>query len=243
MAVKLGEVLAGFRFLDRLLTAQAQLLQLLRTCRLGRTQQDVCELNLLATTDAGLIGQVQVNLAVRYDEFAVHLALAQANCRHFIPDLLAEARILDAVLFQRQPELLRCHLVAGGNATDRLVELGVIHLQSGLAGKLHLDPIDDHALEQLTLEDILRRQRGALLLELLYRLVEARTQVVGGDHFLADDGDNAVSLDRFGWRSVRRRSEDACQKQAKGEKGTNRVAHGGHCVVSRLLEVSSLVLP
>jgi hypothetical protein len=79
--------------------------------------------------------------------------------------------------------------------------------------------------------------------ELLHRLVEADAQVVRGDDFIADDGDDAVGFHRFGGRRARRGCEDAGQKQAKGEKGGNRVAHGGHWVVSRLLEVSSLVLP
>jgi hypothetical protein len=43
---------------------------------------------------------------------------------------------------------------------DRLVELGVVHLQAGLACELHLYPVHDHPFQQLALEYVLRRQIG-----------------------------------------------------------------------------------
>lgn len=239
-----GEVFARLGPLERLLATQAQLLQLLRTGRLGRPQQDVRQLKLFATAGRSLIGQVEVDLAVGDDELAVHLALAQAHHRHFTADFLAETRVVDAVLFQRLAELLRGHLVVAGNAADGLVELVVVDAQSGIAGKLHLDAIHDDALEQLPLEDILRRQRRALLLQLLERRVETDAQIVEGDDLVTDDGDDAIGLDRLGRRGTSRGREDSDQREDENEEAANVSVHGGHCVVSRLLEVdNSLVLP
>ena len=198
----------------------------------------------LATAGARLIGQVHVDLAVRDDDLAIHLALAQADHRQFAANFLAESRVVDAVLLQRRLELLRRQLVVGGNLGDRLVKLGIIHLEARLAGKLHLDAIHDHPLQQLALEHVLRRQVRVLLLQLLERGCETLPQVVLRNDLVADDRNDAVGLDRIGGCRAGWRPEETGRNEGKNGKAAEIWVHGGHCVVSRLLEVfNSLVLP
>ncbi len=60
---------------------------------------------------ACLVGQVVVDLAFGNDQLAVDLALTQADGDHFVADLLAEAGVLHAILFQRRAELRHVSLL------------------------------------------------------------------------------------------------------------------------------------
>ena len=124
---QLGEILAGLRPLEGLLAAQTKLLQLLGTGRLRRAHQDVRELVFLAaTTGCRLVGQVVVNFAIGNDQFAVDLALAQANCHDLVANFLTELGVLHAILFQRGAKLRQGHLVAGSDAANGLLKLAVV---------------------------------------------------------------------------------------------------------------------
>ena len=65
----------------------------------------------------------------------------------------------------------------------------------------------------------------------------------GGD-LIANNGDDTICFDRLGGRGTSRQRADTDQRKDEDEEAANEWVHGGHCVVSRLLEVaSSLVLP
>ena len=141
-----------------------------------------------------LVGKIIVDLAIRDEYLALDLALAQPDNGHSARISSRKRRIAYAVLFQRQPELLRRQLVVGSDAGHRLVELRVIHPQAGLARELHLHPVHDHPLQHLALEHILRRQVGVLFLQLLERGCVTLPQIVLRDDLVADDRDDTIGL-------------------------------------------------
>ncbi|MPM97632.1 hypothetical protein SDC9_144807 [bioreactor metagenome] len=164
-----GEVFAGPRPLERLLAAQAQLLQLFRTRRFGCAQQDVGQLVFLIAAGSCLIGEVIVDFAVGDDQLAIDLPFAQANRDHFVTDIFPEAGVLDAILFQRCTEFRNGHPVSCRDAADGLIELDIVDPHAGILGVLQLRTIHDQALEHLALQNILRRQGSSLFFQLLER--------------------------------------------------------------------------
>ena len=115
------------------------------------------QLVFLAAAGGCLVGQVVVDLAFGNNQLAVDLSLTQTNGDHFVADFLAEAGVLHAILFQRRAELRHAHLVAGSDAADGLIELGIVHPHAGILGVLQLGAIHDQALQHLALQNILRR--------------------------------------------------------------------------------------
>src|SRR5690606_41805935 len=112
---------------------------------------------------------------------AVDLALAQPAPDDLLAHVLAEARearavTLDALaqLRDRQPVFLR-------DRAERLVDLGVVDANAGVARRLQLRAVDDHALENLLLERVGRRRLDVLGPKLSLCDLHAQGQLAGGD--------------------------------------------------------------
>ncbi len=147
------------------------------------------------------VRQVVVDLAIGNHDAALHFAFAQAREDDLLANLLAELGPGDAVLFQRRAEVLQRELVAFGDAAHGGVEVKIRYAQPGFLGVLELHAIGDHALEQLLFQDFARRQLHLLVAQLALHGSEAGAQLVGGDGFVVDHGDDAVDLQRLrAWR-------------------------------------------
>jgi hypothetical protein len=135
---------------------------------------------------------------------------------------------LHAILFESCPELLRGHLVTGGNSPDCLIQLGIVDLEAGFAGILQLNPFHDQALQHLTLEFLLRRQRRTLLLQLLEGSGQAGAQIEISDDIIADNSHDAISLDNGLWRGRHWMRQQAAKTADQDNQVTNKWVHGLH---------------
>ena len=152
------------------------------------------QLVFLAGPGVLLVCQVVVDFAVRNDQLAIDFALAQANHGDLVADFLAEAGISHAILLQRLTELRQIHLVAAGDAVDRLIQLRIVDPQPGLGGSTQLHALHDQPLEHLAFQHILRRQGRTLPLQLLERRGQPPLQFDVGNHLVANHGHDAVGL-------------------------------------------------
>jgi hypothetical protein len=147
-----------------------------------------------------------VDLALADLDLAVDLALLQARDHDLAADVLAELVERHALPFERAPKVGERHAVLLRDHAHRSVELQVVDAHAGLDGKLHLDAVDDHALEHLPLEHFRRRQGRVLALQLRGHQRDALLQIALRDHVLVDDRHDPVDQHRSArGRAARRR--------------------------------------
>ncbi len=104
---------------------------------------------------------------------ADHVALAQDLHREFLADAFAIAGVVDALAGQRGRQVGQRDLVLLGDVAQRVVQRLVGHLDAGAIRTLHLQLLQDQAVEHLLAQHVLGRQ-----LELL------RAQALGDDQHL-----------------------------------------------------------
>ena len=110
-----------------------------------------------------LLVEELVDLARRDADALQHVALAQQLQGELLAHLLAVGGVVDALLRQRLRQLGERDVVALGDVLERLVHGLVGDLDAGVIGALHLDLLQDQALEHLLAQHVLRRQLELLL--------------------------------------------------------------------------------
>ena len=202
----LAEIRAFRELSERLLGARAPRLHLLGARVLRHDDEDVRKIDFVAAhLLVGRRREQRVDLAFGDDDLVVDFALAQPRHDDLVADVLAELRVRHAVALERVAQPCTRDLVLLGDAADRALELGIVDAHPRFLRELELDPVADHALEELALDDRLGGGGGALLGELLHGETRARLELARGDRLVVHDGDDAVEHDRLPRLLARRR--------------------------------------
>ncbi len=131
-------------------------------------------------------------LAVGDLDARVDLAFAQPIQDDVLPDVIAKLRKRNAVGFEPLPQRLHRHAVGLRDAPESCVDRRVVDPDTGFARQLQLRTIDNHPLEHLAFQNVCRRWLNLLAPQLHFRDACARAQLIGGDDFVVDDGDDPI---------------------------------------------------
>ena len=151
--------------------------------------------------------ELGVDLGVGHHDAVLDLALAQPRHHDLVADVVAEARVLDAVALERGAEVGHREAVLLRDALDGALEGGVVDLDAGFLGELHLEQVVDHALEDLARERVGGGKLPALALQLAHDERHALAELVLRDHLVVHDRDDAIDGHDLGWRRGKARVE------------------------------------
>ncbi len=172
-------------------------------------QQDLGDVHFLRVGgDAGLLRDEVVEFRLRDLDAVVDLALPQSAEDDVLPDVFAELVERQPVRFEALAQRRHGQPVGLGDATDGRIHRAVVDAHARFAGELHLGAVDDHALEHLSFQHLTRRRLDLLPAQLHLRDGRSRPQFVGRDHFVVDDGNDAV--ERPGRARTGRRLRRGC---------------------------------
>ena len=183
--------------LDEVVCTLARFLQPLWSRVLGHAQQDLRQIDFLGIGgDARLVGDEVVELALGNLEPPIDFPLAQPVEQDVLPDVFTELGKRDALGFEPLAHRRHGHVVRFRDPAHGGVDRRVVNPHAALARELQLSAVDDHAFQDLPLQDIRWRELDLLPLQLGHGRQCAGTQLVGRDHFVIDDSDYAIDRSR-----------------------------------------------
>ena len=133
----------------------------------------------------------------------IHVALAQQRERELLAHGVAIGGVVDALRRERFGQLRQRDLVALGDFRQRVVQRLVGHLDAGALGALHLQLLQDQALEHLLAQHVLRRQLELLLPQALGDRGDLLVELAGEHDAVVHDGGDPVEQHAAGGQLAR----------------------------------------
>ncbi|OQC12354.1 MAG: hypothetical protein BWX79_01166 [Alphaproteobacteria bacterium ADurb.Bin100] len=191
-----GEILAGAGALRDAFRAGLQRGDLGRLRILRNRHQHHAQVNFgIGLVGAALLFQDElVDVDLGDAGLGFQFALAHLGQQDLVAQVFPKLADRHSVLGQATAQLRHGDLVLAGNRKLGLIHRGVVHLDAGLAGELHLGLLVDHAFQHLAREHVTRRQRATLLGELLLGADQLGQDLVVGDGFAVDHDHDEVRL-------------------------------------------------
>ena len=192
---ELRKITPASQLLHNRLNARALTLDLLWACLIGQPHQNVCEVVLGAhifRSTLFLLGEEIIDLPLTHHDPAFNLTLAQTRKNDFSANVLTKLGKDNAVLLQLPAKLRDRQAAFLCDALDSAIKLHVIDAQCRFARELQLRVIDDQAFEHLLIQNPLRRQGRALLLELRLDLPDSGAKLVLGDYFIVHHRNDSI---------------------------------------------------
>ena len=198
----------------------------LRRRRLGQREQDVRDVVFRIRVRLARIALERlVELARRDVDARIHVALPEQRQHDLAPHLLAIGGVVEALLLERHGHLLERDVVALRDVAQRLVQRFVGHLHAEARRALHLDLLQDQALEHLLADDVGRRHLRALAAQALGDERRLRVELALQHDAVVDDRDHAVERDAACGHVARLREGGAREQERAKETGQDS-AHG-----------------